>query len=108
MHPGMNKGRTAIVTGASRGLGAAIAMELAATGLKVAVNCFNNQAAAERVCEHIRGAGGVAETFSADVREEDQVARLVAQVRTSLGEIDTIVLNATGHQPMLAIEEQTW
>jgi 3-oxoacyl-[acyl-carrier protein] reductase len=104
----MDTKRTAIVTGASRGLGAAIAMELAAAGLKVAVNCFNNAAAAERVCEQIRAAGGVAEAFRADVREEDQVARLVGEVRASLGEIDTIVLNATGHQPMPSIEEQTW
>jgi 3-oxoacyl-[acyl-carrier protein] reductase len=104
----MDTRRTAIVTGASRGLGAAIAMELAAAGLKVAVNFFNSQQAAERVCEKIRGAGGVAETFRADVREVDQVARLVEEVRGSLGEIDTIILNATGHQPMLSIEEQTW
>src|ERR1700682_722664 len=99
----MDTRRTAIVTGASRGLGAAIAMELAAAGLKVAVNYFNSQGAAERVCEHIRGAGGVAESFKADVRHEDQVARLVGEVRASLGEIDTVVLNATGHQPMLSI-----
>ncbi len=54
-------------------------MELAATGLKVAVNFLNSRrAAAERVCEQIRGAGGVAEAFRADVRDEDQVlARLV-------------------------------
>jgi 3-oxoacyl-[acyl-carrier protein] reductase len=104
----MNTNRTAIVTGASRGLGAAIAMELAAAGLKVAVNFFNSQAAADRVCEQIRGAGGVAEAFRADVRDEDQVARLVEEVRSSLGEVDTIVLNATGHQPMPSIEEQTW
>jgi 3-oxoacyl-[acyl-carrier protein] reductase len=104
----MNTNRTAIVTGASRGLGAAIAMELAAAGLKVAVNFFNSQAAADRVCEQIRGAGGVAEAFRADVRDEDQVALLVEEVRSSLGAVDTIVLNATGHQPMPSIEEQTW
>ncbi len=104
----MNTNRTAIVTGASRGLGAAIALELAAAGLKVAVNFFNSQAAADRVCGQIRGAGGVAEAFRADVRDQGQVARLVAEVRSSLGEVDTIVLNATGHQPMPSIEEQTW
>jgi 3-oxoacyl-[acyl-carrier protein] reductase len=104
----MSRRRTAIVTGASRGLGAAIAMELAAAGLKVAVNYFHNREAAERVCEQVRGAGGVAEPFKADVRDEDQVARLVEEVRASLGDIDTLVLNATGHQPMLSIEEQTW
>jgi 3-oxoacyl-[acyl-carrier protein] reductase len=104
----MDTRRTAIVTGASRGLGAAIATELAAAGIKVAVNCFKSQEAAERVCEQIRRAGGIAETFRADVRHEDQVTRLVREVRASLGEIDTIVFNATGPQPMLTIEEQTW
>ncbi len=104
----MKKGRTAIVTGASRGLGAAIALELAAAGLKVAVNYFNSREAAERLCEQVRVAGGVAEPFKADVRDADQVARLAEEVRASLGEIDTLVLNATGHQPMLPIEEQTW
>ena len=104
----MNRRRTAIVTGASRGLGAAIAMELAAAGLKVAVNYFSNREAAERLCEQVRVAGGVAQPFNADVRDEDQVATLVQEVRGSLGDIDTIVLNATGHQPMLPIEEQTW
>ncbi len=105
---GTHSRRTAIVTGASRGLGAAIAIELAAAGLNVAVNFFNNQEAAERVRDQIRGVGGVAEAFRADVRDDGEVARLVQEVRSSLGEVDSIVLNATGHQPMLSIEAQTW
>lgn len=55
--------QTAIVTGASRGLGAAIATELAATGVQVAVNYFYRRDAAERVCQNIREAGGSAEPF---------------------------------------------
>lgn len=104
----MDTKRTAIVTGASRGLGAAIAVELAAAGFKVAVNCFNSRQSADRVCERIRAAGGIAEVFKADVRDQAQVAGLVREVRASLGEIDTLVLNATGPQPMPCIEEQTW
>lgn len=100
--------RTALVTGASRGLGAAIAFKLGAIGLNVAVNYFQNKAAAERVCERICEAGGKAHPFHADVRTESEVARLVHEVAESLGNIDILVLNATGPQPFLSIEEQTW
>ena len=100
--------RTALVTGASRGLGAAIAFKLGAIGLNVAVNYFQNKAAAERVCQGIREAGGNAHPFQADVRAESEVARLVHEVVETLGNIDVLVLNATGPQPFLRIEEQTW
>ena len=104
--------RTALVTGASRGLGASIAVQLGAIGLNVAVNYFQNKAAAERVCERICEAGGEAGgkalPFQADVRTESEVARLVHEVTDTLGNIDVLVLNATGPQPFLCIEEQTW
>jgi 3-oxoacyl-[acyl-carrier protein] reductase len=100
--------RTALVTGASRGLGAAIATELAAAGMQVAVNYFKSSDEAEKVCQSILAAGGKAEAFCADVRTEDEVAYLVEAVRASFGEIDCLVLNATGYQPQLSIEEQTW
>jgi 3-oxoacyl-[acyl-carrier protein] reductase len=100
--------RTALVTGASRGLGAAIAIELAAQGAQVAVNYHQNKPAADRVCEEIRNAGGTAHPFQADVRDEAEVARLVREVATVFGDIDILVPNATGPQPFLSIEEQTW
>ncbi|WP_114207096.1 SDR family oxidoreductase [Acidisarcina polymorpha] len=100
--------RTALVTGASRGLGAAIATELAAKGMQVAVNYFQSRAAAEDLCQRIRASGGSAEAFGADVRDEEEVATLVAATRAHFGEIDCLVLNATGPQPMLPIEQQTW
>jgi NAD(P)-dependent dehydrogenase (short-subunit alcohol dehydrogenase family) len=101
-------GRVALVTGASRGLGAAMARKLGLSGAKVAVNYFNSAAKAHRVVEDIRKAGGQAEAFQADVREEKEVAQLVQQVRETFGPIDILVINATGPQPFLKIEEQTW
>lgn len=100
--------RTALVTGASRGLGAAIAVELARHGIRVAINYHTNKAAAERVCEQIGAAGGHARPFQADVRDEIQIGRMVHEVGAHLGPIDILVPNATGDQPFLAIEDQTW
>jgi 3-oxoacyl-[acyl-carrier protein] reductase len=99
---------TALVTGASRGLGSAIAMELAAAGSSVAVNYFNSKDAAERLCERINQAGGNARAFKADVRNEHEIARMVGEVEEAFGGIDILVVNATGPQPFLSIEEQTW
>ena len=98
----------ALITGASRGLGSAIALELAASGLSVAINYKNSHDLAERLCSRIRAMGGEAAPFQADVRDEAQVSELVNEVTGQLGPIDTLVVNATGPQPFLAIEEQTW
>jgi 3-oxoacyl-[acyl-carrier protein] reductase len=100
--------RVALVTGASRGLGAAIALRLGHYGAKVAVNYFGNAEGAGRVAKQIQDAGGRAEAFGADVRDEDQIHRLVQDVRKKLGPVDILVPNATGPQPMLSIEELTW
>jgi 3-oxoacyl-[acyl-carrier protein] reductase len=100
--------RTALITGASRGLGAAMATALAEAGHRVAVNYLNSAARAERLCAALRTRNLIAEPFQADVRDPAAVTRLVAEVTTTLGPIDILVLNATGHQPMLSIEQQTW
>jgi 3-oxoacyl-[acyl-carrier protein] reductase len=100
--------RTTLVTGASRGLGAAIALAQGAAGANVAVNYFNSGAAAEEVCQRIRNACGHAQAFKADVRDEGEIVRLVRNVSDVFGGIDVLVVNATGHQPFLSIEEQTW
>jgi 3-oxoacyl-[acyl-carrier protein] reductase len=101
-------GRVALVTGASRGLGAAIAVSLGAAGARVAVNYFGSPQKAERVVEEIRAAGGTATPFRADVRDEDEVARLVREVREHLGPVDVLVVNATGPQPFIRLEDLTW
>jgi 3-oxoacyl-[acyl-carrier protein] reductase len=101
-------GRVALVTGASRGLGAAIAHKLGSCGAKVAVNYHGSPEKAQRVVQAIRQAGGTAADFQADVRDETEVARLVEQVRGQFGPIDILVINATGPQPFIKIEDLTW
>jgi 3-oxoacyl-[acyl-carrier protein] reductase len=102
------KGRTALVTGASRGLGAAIALELGARGAKVAVNYFAKRDRAEQLCEQIKTQGGEAAAFYADVRLIADVEQMVKAVNAAYQQIDIVVINATGPQPFLTIEEQTW
>jgi 3-oxoacyl-[acyl-carrier protein] reductase len=102
------EGRTALVTGASRGLGAAIALELGARGAKVAVNYFAKRDRAEQVCAQIKQQGGEAAAFYADVRQEADIAKMIQSVNQTYQHIDIAVMNATGPQPFLTIEEQTW
>ncbi len=101
-------GKVALVSGASRGLGAAIARKLAACGARVAINYYGSPQMAERVRDEIRTAGGTAEVFRADVRDEAEVKALAEQVRRTFGPVDILVINATGPQPFIRIEDLTW
>ena len=102
------KGRTALVTGASRGLGAAIALELGARGEKVAVNYFAKRDRAVQLCAQIKQQGGEATAFYADVRLEADIEKMIGAVEETYEQIDIAVINATGPQPFLTIEQQTW
>jgi 3-oxoacyl-[acyl-carrier protein] reductase len=88
------KGKVALVTGASKGIGAAIARELAARGAAVAVNYSSSQAGAEKVVAEIKAAGGKAVAIQANVADPAGIAPLVEAVATQLGPIDVLVNNA--------------
>ena len=87
-------GQVALVTGASRGIGASIARELAQAGAKVVVNYASSPAAAEAVVAEIQAAGGQAWAHQANVAEEDQVEALVKAVLEKEGRLDVLVNNA--------------
>lgn len=86
--------KTAVVTGASRGIGAAAARALAAQGCRVAVCCRERFAQAEAVAAGICAAGGTALPFCADVSDEAAVQAMFAAIRSALGEPDILVNNA--------------
>jgi 3-oxoacyl-[acyl-carrier protein] reductase len=87
-------GRTALVTGGSRGIGAAIALALAEAGAKVAINYRKEAAQADAVADKITASGGEAAVFAADVSQADEVKGLVQRVATLFGPIDILVNNA--------------
>ena len=100
------EGKTAIVTGSARGIGAAIAERLAADGAAVIVNYARSAAAAESVADRIRSTGGQAEVVQADVGDPTHVVRLVERTVTALGRLDIVVNNAAaiGFAPLEAVD----
>jgi 3-oxoacyl-[acyl-carrier protein] reductase len=103
-------GKIALVTGGSRGIGAAICAELAAAGATVVVNYVRDESAAGEVCERARAAGGRAEPIQGDVSTAEGAAALVSHVESEIGPIDILVNNAgiTRDDLIMRLSEDDW
>jgi 3-oxoacyl-[acyl-carrier protein] reductase len=106
----MLNGRVALVTGASRGIGRAVALALAEAGADVAVNFAGQAAAAEEVARSIRDLGRRALVAQADVANGEQAADMVKRTVEKLGGIDILVNNAgiTRDNLLLRMKEADW
>ena len=104
------EGQVAIVTGASRGIGRAIALTLAAEGAKVVVNYASSSAAAGEVIEKIVAAGGEAIALQADVSQAAEVESLIQQTIEKFGRVDILVNNAgiTRDTLLLRMKPEEW
>jgi len=102
--------KVALITGASRGIGAAITKRFALEGAKVAVNYLNSENAANEVVKEITSAGGAAKSFKADVATVPEIEKLVQEVLSEWGNVDILVNNAGVFRtvPVMETTEEIW
>lgn len=103
-------GQVAIVTGASRGIGRAIALDLASEGAKVVVNYASSSKAADEIVQEIQAAGGEAIAVQANVSQSEQVDRLIEAAMTTWGRVDVLINNAgiTKDTLLLRMKPEDW
>jgi 3-oxoacyl-[acyl-carrier protein] reductase len=101
-------GKVAVITGASKGIGAAIAKQLAAEGAAVVVNYASSKTGAEKVVAEIASRGGKAIAVQADIAKKADIKRLFAQTKKAFGQLDILVNNAGiyDNAPLAQITEE--
>ncbi|MDB5157880.1 MAG: short-chain dehydrogenase, partial [Mucilaginibacter sp.] len=102
--------KVAVVTGASKGIGASIAKHFAAEGAKVVVNYASSKEGADKVVKAITDNGGIAIAVQADVSNEADVTRLFEETQKAFGTLDILVNNAVyqGYTPIELISAETF
>jgi NAD(P)-dependent dehydrogenase (short-subunit alcohol dehydrogenase family) len=100
--------RVAVITGASRGIGAATALVLGERGFRVVVNYRSSADQAEQVVRAVTGAGGEAMAMRADVTQGDEVAKMAAEAENRWGRIDVLVHNALIPFDVTSFADLTW
>ncbi len=104
------KGKVALVTGGSRGIGRAIAVKLAACGARVCINYHASQNQAAQTLTQVRAAGGEAEVFQADVRDSIAVKDMIKAITGTWGRLDILVNNAglVQNEMLLGMSDAAW
>lgn len=102
------KKRNALITGGARGIGAATAKALAQDGNRVFINFVSSNKVAADLADEIKAAGGEAYPMQADVRNDDQLQAMFAQIDREYGGVDVLVSNANMNFTMKPFMDQTW